>query len=252
MEIYKYIEKIRNSEATLISGVIMDAFSDENVHFYKPLLEFEFLKNPTNEETEQLRNLIEIFAFDDIKVYRDNSNKLPKINEKQYEKLLVLTLIKQAMTNKHLKVDELAKHLEIGVDELYEIFIKAVYSGLVKGKIDHLKQIILIEFVCPRDTRTTEYPYIESVLKTWIESCKHADNEFNRLINMENKEIEQARVLEKYALEKNKQQELLRKYQIESETRPGLQKTHFSSNYIERSKYSSKEYMRESSRLSRN
>ncbi|KAJ1719898.1 COP9 signalosome complex subunit 7b [Coemansia erecta] len=164
--------KSASSEADIVT-VIQNALESENL-----------AESP---ESSAYWKLLEIFAFETLSYYRSVEAQLPKLNEKQTEKLKHLTLVSLASDAKVIPYNVLMKELEFSTEQQVEdMVIATIYKNLLSAKLDQQRQLIEIEYVIGRDVRRSDLQKIRNMLSEWSTVCEQALADISSNIEISN------------------------------------------------------------------
>jgi COP9 signalosome complex subunit 7 len=103
----------------------------------------------------------------------ENASSLPKLSDRQQEKLRLLSLLPLARKQSNLKYNDLQKDLTLSSDkELEKLVTKAIYSNLITGTLDPAHQLVNITSVAPlRDLAPGSIPALNQTLAQWSLQC---------------------------------------------------------------------------------
>ncbi|KAJ2872700.1 COP9 signalosome complex subunit 7b, partial [Coemansia asiatica] len=117
--------------------------------------------------------LLEIFSFETLGDYRKCQDQLPRLSERQVEKLKQLTLVSLAVDSKVISYENLMKELEFNSEQQVEdMVIDAIYKNLLSAKLDQQRQLIEVDYVVGRDVRKGDLQKIHSMLSEWVTVCE--------------------------------------------------------------------------------
>lgn len=112
-----------------------------------------------NEWEEQLGEkngyyrLLRLFSFGEI---TDYTADLPKMTEKQKEKLQKLTVLSMAKEESELSFSEISKKLKMSKGEAEKLIFEMINQRLVNGKISQREGKVRLFGVVPRDVDDEE------------------------------------------------------------------------------------------------
>ncbi|KAJ2377093.1 COP9 signalosome complex subunit 7b [Coemansia sp. RSA 2607] len=179
--------KSASSEADIVT-VIQTALEDENVHHFGRLLESSVVqKLAESSEFSGYWRLLEVFAFETLGYYRSMETQLPKLSDKQTEKLKHLTLVSLASDAKVIPYDVLMKELEFSNEQQVEdMVIATIYKNLLSAKLDQQRQLIEIEYVIGRDVRRSDLQKLHNMLSEWSAVCEQVLADISSNIELSN------------------------------------------------------------------
>lgn len=131
-------------------------------------------------------NLLELFAYGKLSDY--NEQTMPPLSEEMTKKLRMLTIVTLG-TNKGKKIaySVLSEELKLAnLRELEDLIIEAVYSNLIRGKLDQKALCLEIEWTLARDVRVERFDEIGNVINSWISNCENILSNIDRQANIAN------------------------------------------------------------------
>ena len=101
---------------------------------------------------------------------------LPKLSEKQHEKLLMLSLLPLAKSHATLTYPALLSALDLPTPRaLEQLLTTAIYAGLLTATLDPAHSVVSVTSVAPlRDLAPGSLPALQSTLSTWSNRCDSA------------------------------------------------------------------------------
>ncbi|KAF1974126.1 hypothetical protein BU23DRAFT_553519 [Bimuria novae-zelandiae CBS 107.79] len=119
--------------------------------------------------------LLEIFAWGTWEDYKEH-NDLPKLSEKQHEKLLMLSLLPLARSHSTLTYPALRSALDLPtIRALEQLLTTAIYAGLLSATLDPAHSIVSVTSVAPlRDLTPGSLPALQATLSSWSNRCDSA------------------------------------------------------------------------------
>ncbi|ESW11623.2 hypothetical protein PHAVU_008G046600 [Phaseolus vulgaris] len=105
----------------------------------------------------------------------ENAGRLPQLIPDQILKLKQLTVLTLASTYEVLAYDQMMQELDVtNVLELQDFLInECMYSGLVRGKLDHLRQCFVVQFAACRDLRPAKLGSMIETLSNWLSTSEN-------------------------------------------------------------------------------
>lgn len=180
MPLENYVEnckRLTNEEAVV--SLVKEVIEHPQIYVFGELLELanvRALKQSPN--ATQWYNLLELFAYGKLSDY--NEHTMPALTDLMIKKLRILTIVTLA-TNKTKKVaySVLSDELKVShLRDLEDLIIEAIYSNLIKGKLDQKAICLEVESTLARDVKVERIDDISSVLANWITNC---DNILNNI-----------------------------------------------------------------------
>ncbi|KAL6467883.1 hypothetical protein MHYP_G00235600 [Metynnis hypsauchen] len=116
--------------------------------------------------------LLELFAYGVYHDYQANKSTLPPLSEAQKNKLRHLTIATLAANTQFIPYSVLQTALEVAsVRQLEDVLIEAVYSDVIKGKLDQCKQQLEVDACIGRDMCSKDTGELAQILKSWCAGC---------------------------------------------------------------------------------
>jgi len=126
--------------------------------------------------------LLQIFSYGTFDDYKALAGALPELSIFQVTKLKQLTLVTLAERQKRIPYVDLLQKLSIpNVRALEDLIIDAIYTGVIKGKLDQ-KTNAQVEDALGRDLRPGELTQIIGVLEHWATRTDHLLTEIDENI----------------------------------------------------------------------
>lgn len=131
-------------------------------------------------------HLLELFAYGKLSDY--NEQTMPPLSDAMAKKLRLLTIVTLG-TNKSKKIPYslLGEELKLAnLRDLEDLIIEAVYSSLIRGKLDQKALCLEIEWTLARDVRADRFDEIGNVITSWISNCENILNNIDRQAKIAN------------------------------------------------------------------
>lgn len=149
---------------------IQRCIKGEGTYVFDHLVELEPIKSLKG---QPIYALLEIFVNGTVQDYLSFHQNNPAVleehgldHDESVRKMRLLTLIDLIGTQRELSFDVVIEGLDIQDDELEEIFIDAVTSKLVRGRIDEVNRKLLVSQACKRRFGAEEWDVLyESLCK---------------------------------------------------------------------------------------
>lgn len=193
MPLENYIEKVNQliNEAD-VCGLIAEIVEHPQIFVFGQLFELKSIQS-LKESSSKWFNLLELFAYGKLSDYNDQT--MPPLNDQQIKKLRLLTIVTLATSkSKKIPYSVLIEELKVNnLRDLEDLIIEAIYSNLIKGKLDQSNSCIEIESTMARDVRADKLDGIVDVLSNWISNCENILTNIDKqtkaanLVKLENK-----------------------------------------------------------------
>jgi len=178
----QFLERARKAESKDdVVRVINQALNHPNVFVFG-----EFFDIPAVQQLEKTEpnsyELLKIFAYGTLSDHK--AKKFPnQLSEQQLTKLRKLTVISLSSDKKIIPYSELLQQLGLSNQrELDDLLIDCLYSGLIKGKLDHKRNALEVEHSIGRDLRPGQIDEVQSILTEWLEHSDHLLKTINEKI----------------------------------------------------------------------
>ncbi|VDN01869.1 unnamed protein product [Thelazia callipaeda] len=159
----------------------------------------EAIKN--DEKHHKYYTLLQVFAYG---VYADSvtrKDELPDLTEAMIEKLRLLTLITMCNRSKIFSIKDAMNDLQISDQQtFYRLFISAVYSGIIQGRLNCQKGEVEAFSWKSRDVADDELDAICHELHKWIQQCNKIKEELSRVAKIAEDSVTEAAEREKKVL----------------------------------------------------
>ena len=170
IERFRIMSKGHKGQALV--AMIKQALSSPNIYVFGEILMLQNVKDLKNGQHVNVYNALTLFAHGKLSDYNYPSVHL-ELDTSAYRKLQLLTIVALANEEKAIGYDKLFQELKVGnVRELEDLIIDAIYSGLIKAKMDQKARVLQVHSAVSRDIRSEDLPNMIEVLKNWSENCQ--------------------------------------------------------------------------------
>uniref|UniRef100_A0A915BCG4 PCI domain-containing protein n=1 Tax=Parascaris univalens TaxID=6257 RepID=A0A915BCG4_PARUN len=166
--------------------------SDELFAFGELLAEPKVAALRDSPQHAKFYRLLQLFAYGTYGDAIANKDDLPELSGVMTQKLRQLTLVSMCTRSRCIPVQDAmnALHLE-NLQELYFLFIGALYKGILQGRVNSQQGTLEITSWKSRDVTDEELIKIREKLSDWIDHCASvADNLRAIASNAENAIVE--------------------------------------------------------------
>jgi len=169
--------------ATLVPKISM-ILSAPEIYVFGELLALPNVKELASDASgKQYLRLLEIFAYGKYSQYKAEAANLPKLTDKQSQKLKHLTLVALAAESRTIPYSTLLTELDVpNLTELGDLIIDALYKNLVIGKLDHEKQQFQVDATIGRDVLPKDIDRMVTVLAGWEKQTEELLKEIEQKI----------------------------------------------------------------------
>ncbi|ESW11632.1 hypothetical protein PHAVU_008G046600 [Phaseolus vulgaris] len=176
-EIIEYFVKktFASSNANALPSILVEATSHRNLFTFSEILSLPYLQQLKATENSVYLDMLRLFAYGTWSDYTKNAGRLPQLIPDQILKLKQLTVLTLASTYEVLAYDQMMQELDVtNVLELQDFLInECMYSGLVRGKLDHLRQCFVVQFAACRDLRPAKLGSMIETLSNWLSTSEN-------------------------------------------------------------------------------
>ncbi|XP_027926964.1 COP9 signalosome complex subunit 7-like isoform X2 [Vigna unguiculata] len=158
-----------SSNANALASVLVEATSHRNLFTFSEILYLPHLQQLKATENSVYLDMLWFFAYGTWSDYTSNAGHLPQLIPDQILKLKQLTVLTLASTSEVLPYDQLMQEIDVtNVSELQHfLIVECMYPGLVRGKLDHLRQCF-VQFAVCRDLTPANLGSMIQTLSNWL------------------------------------------------------------------------------------
>ncbi|KZV77434.1 hypothetical protein PENSPDRAFT_678999 [Peniophora sp. CONT] len=176
----------KSAKGAAAAKLVQDATAAPGVYVFGELLEVPSIANLKESEThKQFYSLLELFAYGTYPEYKQKKDTLPALNDAQIAKLKHLSLVSSSMQSRArrciilgvarslilrqiLPYAPLLSSLDLPtVHALEQLIIDAIYSELLRGKLDQNQQQFEVEYTVGRDVPNDALTSLLASLEDW-------------------------------------------------------------------------------------
>lgn len=181
-----YLSAARIANPETAANICMEATADPMLHQFGELLSspsIASLKGTTNNHKHF--ELLRLFAHGTVDDYRSAPQSFPPLSELHWKKLRMLTLLSLAKGNNILQYAVLQQKLALDtVRQVEDIVLDAVYTGLIRAKMNQRERCVEIGSAVGRDVVTPEgVSEMISMLKSWVQRSSQLVGDIDDKIN---------------------------------------------------------------------
>jgi len=112
----------------------------------------------------------------DMKAFHDKNKKLFERHDFSFQdvmgKIKLLTLATMALGRSEIPLAEVAKKLEEPEEGVEQWVVRAISENLIDGRIDQLRQTVLIKTVFQRKFEKEEWAFLDNKVTCWIDNLE--------------------------------------------------------------------------------
>lgn len=163
----------------------MQATADPLLHEFSELLSSPSIAALAGTSERKFHDLLRLFAHGTVDDYRASPATFPPFQDGHWKKLRVLTLVSLANGNNVLAYETLKQKLAVeSVRQVEDVVLDAVYSGLIRAKMDQRAAQVEIVSAVGRDVLAPQgVSEMIETLKTWVYRSTHLVEEIDDKIN---------------------------------------------------------------------
>ncbi|KAI8066906.1 hypothetical protein BC940DRAFT_301829 [Gongronella butleri] len=159
----------KNVKGAANAKFISDVLAAPGVYVFSELYEAPTVKDASAlPEVQPYYTLLRCFLYGTYSDYMSKASELPALTPAQAKKLKQLSIVTLSENNRTLSYDELRRQLYMEtVRDLEDLIIDAIYQGVLTGKLDQRKQMLLVDDTMGRDLRPEQLDGMIEHLATW-------------------------------------------------------------------------------------
>ncbi|XP_036412768.1 COP9 signalosome complex subunit 7b-like [Colossoma macropomum] len=169
----QFVLLAKNLRGAALVSLINRMLETPGVYTFGEFLDLPHVKELSKGPNDGYTRLLEVFAYGVYHDYQANEGTLPPLSEAQKNKLRHLTIATLAANMQCIPYSVLQTALEVAsVRQLEDVLIEAVYSDVIRGKLDQCKQQLEVDACIGRDMRSMDTGELAQTLKNWCASCE--------------------------------------------------------------------------------
>ena len=184
---YVQLDTLSNEEQkTLSYDLILSALTSEEVYSFGELVSQPILSSLKDTENAWMIDFLNIFNKGDIKAYQKlletHKDKFQKektlLSNAQFlsEKISILSLIElifaRPAQNRTITFKEISSATFLKLDDVELLVMRALSVGLIKGEIDEVSQVVVIDWVQPRVLTLEQISSLNDKIDDWRQHVK--------------------------------------------------------------------------------
>ncbi|KAL7842476.1 hypothetical protein SRHO_G00241650 [Serrasalmus rhombeus] len=168
----QFILLAKNLRGAALVSLINRMLETPGVYTFGEFLDLPHVKELSKGPDDGYSRLLELFAYGVYHDYQANESTLPPLSDAQRNKLRHLTITTLAANTQCIPYSVLQTALEVAsVRQLEDVLIEAVYSDVIKGKLDQCKQQLEVDACIGRDMCSKDTGELAQTLKSWCAGC---------------------------------------------------------------------------------
>ncbi|XP_006637820.1 COP9 signalosome complex subunit 7b isoform X2 [Lepisosteus oculatus] len=183
----QFILLARNTKGSALIALINQVLEAPGVYVFGELLDLPCVQELSEGPNKGYFQLLNVFAYGTYLDYIANKETLPTLTHTQQNKLKHLTIVNLAARMQSIPYSVLLKDLEIkNLRELEDLIIEAVYTDVIRGKLDQRRQLLEVDLCVSRDIQARNISSIVDTLQQWCSSCESVTSAIELQINRVN------------------------------------------------------------------
>lgn len=180
-----YLSATRGADSKAATDVCVEATADPGLYEFGELLSAPPIAALKGTNDHKYYELLRLFAHGTLDDYRAATQSFPPFSEAHWKKLRTLTLVSLANGNNVLQYDVLRQRLALDtVREVEDVVLDAVYTGLVRAKMNQREGRVEIISAVGRDVVMPEgVSEMITMLKGWVQRSTQLVEEIDDKIN---------------------------------------------------------------------
>ncbi|XP_043206039.1 COP9 signalosome complex subunit 7a-like [Amphibalanus amphitrite] len=198
----QFVLLAKSARGAAAAELVRQALDAPGVYVFAELLDMPHIKDlESHAEYGSLYQLLQLFACGVYQDYLRRRQELPQLSDMQRLKLRHLTIVTMSTQTKRIPYADLMKELDLdNTRELEDVIITAIYSDVIRGKLDQLGGQLQVEYAAGRDVRPEAVPRVIATLQAWCQTCDTVMQCIDRQVQTANGERE-ARARHRAAIE---------------------------------------------------
>ncbi|XP_072525266.1 COP9 signalosome complex subunit 7a [Salminus brasiliensis] len=169
----QYLLLAKSLRGAALVSLIRGMLEAPGVYSFGEFLDLPCVKELSLDPNDGYSKLLNVFAYGTYNDYKANEGTLPPLSEAQKKKLRHLTLATLAANTQCIPYSVLQKALEVAnIRQLEDLLIEAVYSNVIRGKLDQCKQQLEVDASFGRDMCPQNTGELVQTLKDWCLGCE--------------------------------------------------------------------------------
>eukprot|EP00753_Platysulcus_tardus_P001694 PLAT1146.1.p1 GENE.PLAT1146.1~~PLAT1146.1.p1 ORF type:complete len:300 (+),score=147.84 PLAT1146.1:50-949(+) len=160
----------KNAKGKACVALIKQVLNTAGIFVFGELLDMDNVKAlEESDEHRPMLELLRLFAFGTYGDYRARMAELPELSDAQRLKLRQLTIVSLAGDARTLPYALLEDALAVdGVREVEDVIIKAIYAGIIRGKMNHRARQLEVTSALGRDVKPDQLDSLLARLGSWL------------------------------------------------------------------------------------
>lgn len=169
----QFVLLAKSARGAAAAELVRQTLDAPGVYVFAELLDMPHIKElEEHAEYGATYQLLQLFACGVYQDYLGRRQELPELSDIQRLKLRHLTIVTMSTQTKRIPYSDLMKGLDLdNTRELEDVIITAIYSDVIRGKLDQLGGQLQVEYAAGRDVRPEAVPRVVATLQAWCGTC---------------------------------------------------------------------------------
>lgn len=180
-----YLSAARMATPERAATICAEATADPLLHQFGELLASPSIASLKGTDHHKHFELLRLFAHGTVDDYRSNPNSFPSFSDLHWKKLRMLTILSLAKGKNILHYSILQEKLALTtVREVEDIVLAAIYTGLIRAKMNQSERCVEVGSAVGRDVVVPGgVSEMISTLKNWVQRSAHLVEDIDDKIN---------------------------------------------------------------------
>nr|CAB3232931.1 COP9 signalosome complex subunit 7a-like [Phallusia mammillata] len=164
----------KTAHGAALRKLIEQELESPDIYVFGELLELTCVQELCDDpEGAKYLKLLNIFAYGTYKDYVQQAAHLLPLSPLMSKKLRQLTVVSLAAKSKYISYESLLAEVDLNnVRELEDLLISAIYSNIIRGKLDQQNSRLEVDWTIGRDLTPEDLDYITNTLSSWCSRCE--------------------------------------------------------------------------------
>ncbi|XP_066565900.1 COP9 signalosome complex subunit 7b isoform X2 [Amia ocellicauda] len=164
----QFILLAKNTKGPALIALINQLLEAPGVYVFGEFLNLSCVEELSKGPNQGYFQLLNLFAYGSYVDYTANKDTLPVLSDAQKIKLKHLTIVHLAEKMQCIPYSVLMRDLEMPtVRALEDLIIDAVYTDVIRGKLDQCRQLLEVDDCIGRDIQERDIGSITNTLSQW-------------------------------------------------------------------------------------
>lgn len=172
-QLEQFLILAKSAKGAALLELVKQALEARDLYFFGELLELDIIRELEGDPKSLPHfKLLNIFAYGTFKDYMAQASGLPSLTPAMESKLRHLTVVSLATEQKYLPYSTLLEEMNMSnTRQLEDLLISAIYSNVIRGKLDQQNSRLEVDWSMGRDIRPADLDNILHTLGNWCSAC---------------------------------------------------------------------------------